>query len=54
MEIQAYLDRIGYRGLPYTVLLDREGRVVKRFFGFAGQAQYRLLRTAIEEELTKG
>jgi len=46
-------DRIGYRGLPYTVLLDREGRVVRRFFGFAGEQQYKLLREAIDEELAR-
>ena len=27
-------DRIGYRGLPYTVVLDRELRIVKSFYGF--------------------
>jgi hypothetical protein len=47
----AMRDRIGYRGLPYTVLLDTGGRVVRRFFGFAGRAQYQMLRSAIEEEL---
>jgi len=24
----------GYRGLPYTVVLDREGRLVKALYGF--------------------
>jgi len=27
-------ERYGYRGLPYTVVLDREGRLVKAFYGF--------------------
>jgi len=27
-------ERYGYRGLPYTVVLDREGRIVRLFYGF--------------------
>ncbi len=27
-------DRYDYRGLPYTIVLDRELRVVKSFYGF--------------------
>lgn len=44
-------DVIGYRGLPFTMLLDREGHVVQRFFGFAGAGQYEALRGAIERAL---
>jgi thiol-disulfide isomerase/thioredoxin len=27
-------DRYGYRGLPYTIVLDREQRIVRTFYGF--------------------
>jgi thiol-disulfide isomerase/thioredoxin len=40
-----------YRGLPYSVLLDRQGRVVERIFGFGGDAEFRRLREAIIQEL---
>jgi thiol-disulfide isomerase/thioredoxin len=33
-----------YNGLPFTVLLDREGRVVKRYIGFGGRDQFERLR----------
>jgi thiol-disulfide isomerase/thioredoxin len=36
-----------YRGLPYSVLLDREGRVVQRIFGFGGESEFRRLRETI-------
>lgn len=32
-------ERYHYPGLPYTVLLDREGRVIRRWIGFAGPTQ---------------
>jgi thiol-disulfide isomerase/thioredoxin len=40
-----------YRGLPYSVLLDRQGRVIERIFGFGGEAQFRRLRETITKEL---
>jgi thiol-disulfide isomerase/thioredoxin len=40
-----------YRGLPYSVLLDRRGRVVERIFGFGGAAQFRRLRDTIANEV---
>lgn len=40
-----------YRGLPYSVLLDRHGRVVERFFGFGGAAEFAALAAAIAREL---
>ena len=42
-----------YRGLPYSVLLDREGRVIQRLFGFGGAAEFRRLRETIASELRK-
>src|SRR5881628_2418238 len=32
-----------YRGLPYSVLLDRQGRVIERIFGFGGADEFRQL-----------
>ena len=40
-----------YRGLPYSVLLDRQGRVIERIFGFGGEAEFRRLRETIAKEL---
>jgi len=40
-----------YRGLPYSVLLDRHGRIVERIFGFGGAAQFQRLRETIAEEI---
>ena len=41
-------------GLPFTVLLDREGRVVQRWAGFTGPEQTDALRAAIHLELEAG
>jgi len=41
-----------YRGLPYSVLLDRHGRVVERIFGFGGVSEFAGLRATIAKELT--
>ena len=43
-------DRYGYRGLPYTVVLDRELRVVKVFYGFGRSIDP--IRDAVAAELT--
>jgi thiol-disulfide isomerase/thioredoxin len=40
-----------YRGLPYSVLLDRHGRIVERIFGFGGAAEFRQLRDTIANEV---
>ena len=40
-----------YRGLPYSVLLDRRGRVIERYFGFGGAEQFRRLSTTIAQEI---
>ncbi len=38
---------LGYRGLPFTVLIDREGRVIKRYIGFGGARQFDALRADV-------
>lgn len=40
-----------YRGLPYSVLLDRQGRVMERIFGFGGAEQFQRLTAAIAKEI---
>jgi thiol-disulfide isomerase/thioredoxin len=40
-----------YRGLPYSVLLDRRGRIVARYFGFGGAAEFQRLADAIAKEI---
>lgn len=40
-----------YRGLPYTVLLDREGRIVKTFYGFG--STLKPIVDAVTEELAR-
>ncbi len=40
-----------YRGLPYTLLLDRRGRVIERIFGFGGEVEFIRLRTSIANEI---
>jgi len=40
-----------YRGLPYSVLLDRQGRVIERIFGFGGADEFRQLRQTIANEV---
>lgn len=40
-----------YRGLPYSVLLDRNGRVIERIFGFGGAAEFRKLHETIANEV---
>lgn len=42
-----------YTGLPFTVLLDRQGRVVQRWLGFAGPRQIRAERALIRAELER-
>ena len=40
-----------YRGLPYSVLLDKQGRIIERIFGFGGDAEFRHLRDIITREI---
>lgn len=40
-----------YRGLPYSVLLDRRGRIIERIFGFGGANEFRHLREIIAREI---
>jgi hypothetical protein len=40
-----------YRGLPYSVLLDRHGLIVQRIFGFGGAAEFSALRETIAKEI---
>ena len=40
-----------YRGLPYSVLLDRRGRIIERVFGFGGAEEFRQLRETIAKEV---
>ena len=40
-----------YRGLPYSVLLDKQGRIIERIFGFGGEAEFRHLRELITREI---
>jgi thiol-disulfide isomerase/thioredoxin len=40
-----------YRGLPYSVLLDRRGRVIERIFGFGGDKEFQSLSATIAKEV---
>jgi len=40
-----------YRGLPYSVLVDRQGRTIERLFGFGGAEEFRRLRATIANEV---
>jgi len=40
-----------YRGLPYSVLLDKQGRIIERIFGFGGEAEFQHLREIIKREI---
>jgi len=40
-----------FRGLPYSVLLDKQGRVIERIFGFGGEQEFRHLRDIIAREI---
>jgi thiol-disulfide isomerase/thioredoxin len=43
-----------YRGLPLTLLVDREGQIVQQWIGFAGHDQIAAIRTVIDAELARG
>jgi thiol-disulfide isomerase/thioredoxin len=40
-----------YRGLPYSVLLDRRGRIIERIFGFGGPEEFHKLHETIANEV---
>ena len=42
---------LAYSGLPFTVLLDREGRVLKRYIGFGGREQFERLRADVAQAI---
>ncbi len=44
--------RYNYRGLPYTVILDRELKVVRRLYGFGENIDP--IRRVVDEELRRG
>jgi thiol-disulfide isomerase/thioredoxin len=46
--------RFHYPGLPYTVLLDRTGRIAGRWIGFAGPEQLQAMRALVRSELGRG
>jgi thiol-disulfide isomerase/thioredoxin len=47
-------ERYHYIGLPYTVLLDRGGKVVQRWLGFKGPEQIQAEKALIRAELERG
>ncbi len=47
-------ERFHYPGLPYTLLVDRDGKVVERWIGFAGPEQLQAIRALIRAELDRG
>ncbi len=47
-------EQFHYPGLPYTVLVDRDGKVVNRWIGFAGPDQMQSIRALIRSELHRG
>ena len=40
-----------YRGLPYSALLDKQGRIIERIFGFGGETEFQRLRETIAREI---
>jgi thiol-disulfide isomerase/thioredoxin len=47
-------ERFHYYGLPFTILVDRDGGVVQRWIGFAGEEQLAGIRAVIRAELARG
>ena len=39
--------QLNYRGLPFTALVDRDGRVISRYIGFGGERQFESLRADV-------
>lgn len=47
-------DVFGYPGLPYTMLVDRDGRIVRKWIGYLGARQLGDLEAAARRELGLG
>lgn len=45
--------RLGYQGLPFTLIIDRRGRIAERIFGFAERSQAMRIRASIERLLAE-
>lgn len=45
--------RLRYPGLPFTLVIDRRGRIAERIFGFAERDQAARLRGTIERLLAE-
>jgi hypothetical protein len=43
-----------HRGLPLTLLVDRDGQGVQQWIGSAGHDQIAAIRTVIDAELAQG
>lgn len=43
--------RIHYFGLPFTVLLDRQGRVAQQWIGFTGPGQIAAIRSLAQAQV---
>lgn len=43
--------KLHYPGLPFTVILDREGRVASKWIGYAGPQQMDLIETRVRAEI---
>ncbi len=43
-----------YYGLPYTLAIDRQGRVLQRWIGYTGPEQIAGIRAVIQAELARG
>lgn len=46
-------DALHYPGLPYTLLIDGDGRVVRKWIGYAGPTQVNDIRAAITTQLER-
>lgn len=46
--------KLHYPGLPYTVLLDQGGRIVRRWYGELGPADYATIRLLVRSEVLAG
>jgi thiol-disulfide isomerase/thioredoxin len=47
-------EKYHYFGLPFTVAIDRQGRVLQRWIGFMGEEQIEGIRAVIQAELLRG
>lgn len=47
-------ETLHYPGLPYTMLVDQQGRIVRRWIGYLGSQQIGAVRAAARRELSLG